>query len=56
MKVAVVSPYSFDSPGGVQEQVSALVAWLNRTAHDAWAVAPGSGGPDGTRHVGRGGS
>lgn len=52
MKVAVVSPYSFDAHGGVQDQVQRLVRWLTDAGHDAWAVAPGSGGPDGTRHVG----
>lgn len=53
MKVAVVSPYAFDAPGGVQDQVSRLVGWLRDEGHQAWAVAPGKGGPDGTRHVGR---
>jgi len=52
MKVAVVSPYAFDAHGGVQDQVARIVAWLARRGHQAWAVAPGSGGPDGTRHVG----
>src|SRR3990172_716011 len=52
MKVAVVSPYAFDAPGGVQDQVERIVGWLRVEGHDAWAVAPGSGGPEGTRHVG----
>ncbi|NQV07405.1 glycosyltransferase family 4 protein [bacterium] len=52
MKVAVVSPYDFAAFGGVQDQVARLVRWLSEAGHDAWAVAPGSGGPDGTRHVG----
>lgn len=53
MRVAVVSPYDLAAPGGVQEQVGGLVEHLRRAGHDAWAVAPGSGGPEGTRHVGR---
>jgi phosphatidylinositol alpha-mannosyltransferase len=53
MKVAVVCPYAFDAHGGVQDQVARIVRWLRESGHDAWAVAPGSGGPDGTRHVGR---
>src|SRR3972149_1327720 len=52
MKVAVVSPDAFDAPGGVQDQVERIVGWLRVEGHDAWAVAPGSGGPEGTRHVG----
>lgn len=53
MKVAVVCPYAFDAHGGVQDQVARIVRWLREGGHQAWAVAPGSGGPDGTRHVGR---
>jgi phosphatidylinositol alpha-mannosyltransferase len=53
VKIAVVSPYDFASPGGVQDQVAKLVAWLGEAGHRAWAVAPGTGGPEGTRHVGR---
>ena len=30
-----------------------LVRWLREAEHDAWAVAPGGGGPEGTRHIGR---
>lgn len=52
MRVAVVSPYAFDEPGGVQDQVARIVGWLRGAGHEAWAVAPGGGGPDGTRHVG----
>lgn len=52
MKVAVVCPYAFDAHGGVQDQVTRIVAWLRATGHEAWAVAPGGGGPEGTRHVG----
>lgn len=52
MRVAVVCPYAFDAPGGVQDQVTRIVRWLNDAGHTAWAVAPGSGGPEGTRSVG----
>ncbi len=52
MRIAVVSPYDLDAPGGVQDQVVSLVSWLRDDGHEAWAVAPGCGGPDGTRHVG----
>lgn len=52
MKVAVVSPYDLAAPGGVQDQVRNLVAWLREEGHDAWPIAPGSGGPVGTRYVG----
>lgn len=52
MRIAVVCPYAFDAPGGVQDQVTRIVRWLNDVGHTAWAVAPGSGGPEGTRSVG----
>lgn len=52
MKVAVVCPYGLEVPGGVQNQAVSLVEWLRAEGDDAWVVAPGSGGPDGTRHVG----
>jgi phosphatidyl-myo-inositol alpha-mannosyltransferase len=48
-----VTPYAFDAPGGVQDQVTRIVGWLRGSGHEAWAVAPGAGGPEGTRHVGR---
>lgn len=53
MRVAVVCPYAFDAHGGVQDQVARIVRWLREGGHEAWAVAPGSGGPEGTRHLGR---
>jgi phosphatidylinositol alpha-mannosyltransferase len=53
MKIAVVCPYDLGAFGGVQGQVIALVGWLREAGHEAWAVSPGSGGPAGTRHVGR---
>lgn len=52
MKIAVVCPYDLGAVGGVQGQVGSLVEWLREAGHEAWAVAPGSGGPAGTRHVG----
>ncbi len=52
MKIAVVCPYDLAAFGGVQGQVLSLVDWLTESGHEAWAVAPGSGGPEGTRHVG----
>jgi phosphatidylinositol alpha-mannosyltransferase len=52
MRIAVVSPYDLGAPGGVQDQVVALVRGLRESGHDSWAVAPGSGGPEGTRHAG----
>jgi phosphatidylinositol alpha-mannosyltransferase len=52
MRIAIVSPYAFEAPGGVQDQVTRLVRWLRDGGHDAWAVAPGRAGPEGTRHVG----
>ena len=52
MRVAVVSPYDLSAPGGVQDQVIGLVTRLRERGHDAWAVAPGGGGPAGTRQAG----
>jgi len=54
MKIAMVSPYALDHPGGVQDQARSLVIWLRDEGHDAWLVAPGSsGGPDGTKYLGQ---
>ena len=52
MRIAVVCPYDLGAVGGVQGQVTLLVRGLREAGHEAWAVAPGSGGPEGTRHVG----
>ncbi len=52
MKIAVVSPYSLDAPGGVQDQVVSLVRWLGDAGHDAFAVGPGRSGPEGAVLVG----
>jgi len=52
VRVAVVSPYDLAAFGGVQDQVISLVCWLRARGHEAFAVAPGSGGPEGTIGVG----
>lgn len=52
LRVAVVCPYAFDVHGGVQDQVRRIVGWLRDSGHQAWAVAPGESGPEGTRHLG----
>jgi phosphatidylinositol alpha-mannosyltransferase len=53
VRIALVSPYAMDRPGGVQQQAASLVEWLRDEGHDAWLVAPGrSGGPSGTVHLG----
>ena len=43
MRIAVVSPYALDVPGGVQQQVIGLVEQLRRLGEDAFAVAPSAG-------------
>ena len=40
MKIAVVSPYALDVPGGVQQQVMELSARLCDAGNDAFVVAP----------------
>lgn len=53
MRIAMVSPYALDHPGGVQGQARYLVEWLRAENQDAWLVAPGdSGGPEGTIYLG----
>ena len=53
MKIAMVSPYDLDHPGGVQDQARSLVTWLRDEGHDAWLVAPGTaGGPAGSKYLG----
>lgn len=54
MKIAMVSPYSLEYPGGVQAQARLMVEWLRAEGEDVWLVAPGShGGPAGTRYLGK---
>ena len=44
MRIAVVSPYALDVPGGVQHQVTGLVEQLRRLGEDAYAAGPGAAG------------
>ena len=44
MRIAVVSPYALDVPGGVQHQVTGLVDRLRLLGEDAYAAGPGAGG------------
>ncbi len=54
MRIAMVSPYSLDHPGGVQGQAKYLVEWLRAENQEAWLVAPGdTGGPEGTIYLGQ---
>jgi phosphatidylinositol alpha-mannosyltransferase len=41
MRVGLVCPYSFDSPGGVQNHVLGLAAYLRRHGHEPSILAPG---------------
>ncbi|MCY3652171.1 MAG: glycosyltransferase family 4 protein [bacterium] len=43
MRIAVVSPYALNVPGGVQAQVIGLARHLRLQGHDAYAVAPSAG-------------
>ena len=43
MRIAVVSPYALDVPGGVQQQVMGLVRHLREGGDEAFAVAPSAG-------------
>ncbi|MDH5371746.1 MAG: glycosyltransferase family 4 protein [Acidimicrobiia bacterium] len=54
MKVAVVSPYALDSPGGVQNQVIEIAARLGEHGIESWVVGPGRTGPAGARLLGPG--
>ncbi len=54
MKVAVVSPYALDRPGGVQHQVIEIGNRLAAAGIEAWIVGPGRSGPPGARLVGDG--
>ena len=44
MKVAMVSPYDFGWPGGVNAHVSQLSAELRRRGHEVIVIAPGTAG------------
>ena len=54
MKVAVVSPYSLDAPGGVQDQVIEIDRRLRGAGIESWVVGPGADGPPGAQLLGRG--
>ena len=53
MRIAVVSPYALDVPGGVQQQVTGVVHHLRRGGDDAFAVAPAAGDGSDRIDVGR---
>jgi len=53
MRIAVVSPYALDVPGGVQAQVIELVSQLRSRGHDATAVGPQTGSLQHAIDVGR---
>ncbi len=56
MRVALVSPYAMDVPGGVQSHVAHLATELRRLGDEVLVVAPGTGpaqhGSDDVRRVG----
>ncbi|GAA3551056.1 glycosyltransferase family 4 protein [Microlunatus spumicola] len=45
LRIGLVCPYALDVPGGVQNQVLGLAAFLRRAGHDVHVLAPG-GLPD----------
>lgn len=47
MKVAVVCPYDLGVPGGVQDQSTRLVIWLEKAGHKGVLIGPGTTGPPG---------
>ena len=52
MKIAIISPYSWAHPGGVNNHIEGLSAELARHGHDVTVVAPDGGPPpDGARFV-----
>jgi phosphatidylinositol alpha-mannosyltransferase len=56
MKIAQVSPYSWDAPGGVQAHIRQLTKRLRSRGHDVLILAPGEHpglDPPGVRIVGR---
>jgi len=40
MRLAIVSPYDWGVPSGVNSHVSSLVGQLERRGHDVWIIAP----------------
>lgn len=53
MRVAVVCPYDLNIPGGVQDQATRLVPWLEEAGVEARLVGPGGEGPGGDVLPGR---
>ena len=53
MRIAVVSPYGLDAPGGVQQQVTGLVRQLQGHGDQAYVVAPAAGEGSDRIDVGR---
>lgn len=45
LRVAMVCPYSFDQPGGVQNHVIGLSGWLSRAGHEVYILGPGRPDP-----------
>ncbi|MBC7246582.1 MAG: glycosyltransferase family 4 protein [Actinobacteria bacterium] len=52
MKIALVSPYSWDVPGGVNRHVEQLSRCLRERGHDVTVVAPGGKSGEGFHSVG----
>src|SRR5262245_30345651 len=52
MKVALVCPYAWDAPGGVQVHVGDLATWLRSQGHEASVLAPASQDLEGISRVG----
>jgi len=53
VRVALVCPYSWSVPGGVQSHVAGLAAELRRRGHEADVLAPADGPAPGVRALGR---
>ncbi|MET0695116.1 MAG: glycosyltransferase family 4 protein, partial [Propionibacteriaceae bacterium] len=48
LKIGLVCPYSFETPGGVQNHVRGLATYLRAQGHDPHILAPGDYLPDDT--------
>lgn len=51
MRIGIVSPYSFDVPGGVQFHIRDLAEYLLRAGHDVSVLAPADEGTELPDHV-----